>query len=128
MIEDEVSGALRTTVTEPVRLKQNTKPIQKRVNLSDDEMDEALFFGGKKPKDENDLNIKKLQNENVQKLNKEQSTFLLSQSESGMGYQLVDFLMKNGDVIKDVKILNGDIIKSYKNINSENIKKIIIKK
>lgn len=61
MIEDEVYGALQSTVTEPAIPQQEIKPVQKRANLSNEELDEVIFFGGEKPKNEenDDFNINK---------------------------------------------------------------------
>lgn len=128
MIEDEVSTALKTTVTEPVPLQQqNAKPIQKKANLSDDELDEVLFFGGKKPEEHNDLNIQKInENLNRYRLNDEQIKSLQSQPESGMGYKIVDVLLNNGKLIKNVIVLNDEIIETKENINPNEINKIII--
>ena len=63
MIEDEVYGALQSTVTEPVPTQsvKPVKPVQTRADLSNEELDEVIFFGGEKPKNNNDddFNINK---------------------------------------------------------------------
>lgn len=35
---------------------------------------------------------------------------LISQEESGMGYQICDAVMKNGEKVKDILIANGNLI------------------
>lgn len=61
------------------------------------------------------------------KLKKEQTNFLLSFPEKGMGYQLVDLVLKTGEILNNVVILNCEIAVTNKLIDNSDIKKIIIK-
>lgn len=61
------------------------------------------------------------------KLKPEQTSFLLSLPEKGMGYQVVDLILKTGEVLKDVIILNSEIAETNKLIENSDIKEIIIK-
>lgn len=52
---------------------------------------------------------------------------MLSLPEKGMGYQVVDLILKTGEVLKDVIILNSEIAETNKLIENSDIKEIIIK-
>ena len=52
IIEDEVSAAISEPIREPVvQQKQQKKPIYRPVLKTEDEIDDALFYGGKRPDD-----------------------------------------------------------------------------
>jgi hypothetical protein len=61
------------------------------------------------------------------KLEKVQIDFLLSFPEKGMGYQVVDLVLKTGEVLKDITILNSEIAETNKLIDNSDIEKIVIK-
>lgn len=48
--------------------------------------------------------------------------------EDGMGYQIVNLLLSNGEVLYDVMIFNGKIAIVDNHINSEQIKGVLKKK
>jgi len=57
---------------------------------------------------------------------------LKSQAESGMGYQICDAVMKNGEKVKDILIANGNLIISiqgsqdFRDFKPEDILKISV--
>jgi hypothetical protein len=55
---------------------------------------------------------------------------LINLPETGMGYHKVDFILKNGDVIKNQIILNSSILKLDNSIkfSIENIESVILSK
>ena len=57
------------------------------------------------------------------KLPKKITNELLRMPEQGMGYQKIDFLLENGNIVKDVIVLNCEIINE-----DLKIKKIIRRK
>lgn len=58
MIEDEVTAVLQSTVSEP-SIQKPVTPIQIKANISDEELEEALFYGGELPKEvKEDLKLK----------------------------------------------------------------------
>lgn len=61
------------------------------------------------------------------KLTPEQISFLLSHEEKGMGYQIVDLVLKNGETLKDVVVLNSEIAETNKQIEASDIDKILPK-
>lgn len=55
--------------------------------------------------------------------------FLISQPESGMGYQQVELHLKNGRIIPELIVLNAEVIPlpdQYKDITEKDIEKISI--
>ncbi len=55
--------------------------------------------------------------------------FLLSQPESGTGYQLVELYLKDGRIIPELTALNAEIIElpeQYQDITEEKIEKIAV--
>jgi hypothetical protein len=59
------------------------------------------------------------------KLNNEQTLFLLSIAESGMGYHNVDLVLKNNIIIQNVIILNCEFAQTEELISSSDIVEII---
>ena len=61
------------------------------------------------------------------KLNKKWIEYLLSIPESGMGYQIVDIILKNGQVLNQVNVFNAEELElpnEYKDLQVEDIKNI----
>ncbi len=44
------------------------------------------------------------------KLSKEQENYLINQPETGMGYQVVKVILKNGKVLHRQKVINSSIL------------------
>lgn len=57
LIEDEVSAVISTPLKEP---EISRKPKYKTVLQTEDEIDEFMFFGGHRPKEEKEKSYKKL--------------------------------------------------------------------
>jgi len=59
------------------------------------------------------------------KLNEEQINYLLSLPEEGMGYQVVDLILKDGNELKEQIVYNSSILqineKEYQLISNEDI-------
>lgn len=64
------------------------------------------------------------------KLTEEQISILENLPEQGMGYQIVNLTLKNGQVLRDRIILNSTYLKteSHEKINPNDIVKIELKK
>ncbi len=70
-----------------------------------------------------------MENKSELKLSNKFSNYLGSLPEQGMGFQIVDIELENGNLLKDRVILNSTYIKLHENENIENkdIKSILIK-
>ncbi len=68
--------------------------------------------------------------ENKLKLKDEYIDYLSNQPEQGMGYQIVDITLKNGQVLNERIVLNSSYLKlkESEKINLDDIVKIEIKK
>lgn len=68
--------------------------------------------------------------ENKLKLKEEYIDYLSNQPEQGMGYQIVDITLKNGQVLNERIVLNSSYLKlnESEKINLDDIVKIEIKK
>ncbi len=64
------------------------------------------------------------------KLKKEYINYLVSQPEQGMGYQVVEVRLINGDVLKDRLVTNSTflLLEENENILAENIAEVVIQK
>jgi hypothetical protein len=60
-------------------------------------------------------------------LTQEQSRYLLSQPEKGMGYQVADIFLKNGEILESIIILNCEFAETEKKISPNDIFKIVVK-
>lgn len=69
-----------------------------------------------------------LNSKNMKKLNKNQIDLLVDMPEQGMGYQVVDIEMKNGEIIQNKKILNSTYIQDGEDIDPNDIKSISLSK
>lgn len=63
------------------------------------------------------------------KLSKKHVEYLSEHPENGMGYQIVDVILNDGDVLVDRIILNSEFLelKTSDEIKLDDIKKIVIK-
>lgn len=64
------------------------------------------------------------------KLNKYWTEKLLKYPETGMGYQMVDVILKSGSAIRNVVVLNAeylDLPDQYKDLKVKEVKNLIIR-
>lgn len=65
------------------------------------------------------------------KLSKKWIKHLLFMPESGMGYQTIDIILKNGQVIEQINVFNAEDMElpdKYKHLKVEKIKDIVLHK
>ena len=62
-----------------------------------------------------------MENKSQLKLSKIFSDYLSDLPETGMGYQIVDIELKNGNILKDYVVLNSTYLKLKNDENIENI-------
>jgi len=68
-----------------------------------------------------------MENKSQLKLSKIFSDYLSELPETGMGYQIVDIELKNGNILKDYVVLNSTYLKLKNNENIENAEIKMIK-
>ena len=64
------------------------------------------------------------------KLSNEQENYLINQPETGMGYQVVKVILKNGRVLHRQKVINSSmlILEENENITEKDIDEIVPEK
>ena len=71
--------------------------------------------------------LEKVYNKTILKLDKKWVDYLLSLSESGSGYQIINVILNNGNIIEGTVVFNAEYLElpdKYKTITNKEIKSI----
>lgn len=121
-------GILDSTILEWIKLQQPTNELLiKFVNYRPTVQSADLIKQGYKGKELGDkikeLEVKKF-NENMKSqfvLPSKWITHLSKLPESGMGYQIVDIYLKNGEVMRSVEVVNSSILQNVEKFDTNEI-------